>query len=64
MMNAMWLPECNGCGKTESNMIEVYWASGNSHYCQQCWPRHRNYYEDESGQQAWKRIGNYFAPTD
>jgi hypothetical protein len=45
-------------------MIETYWASGNHHYCQECWPARRDYYEDESGREAWKRVGNYYAPND
>jgi hypothetical protein len=55
---------CNICGKAEPAMIEVYWASGNRHFCEQCWPLQREYYEDQSGQRAWVRIGNYFAPRD
>jgi hypothetical protein len=55
---------CDGCRKSERDMIEIYWASGNRHYCQKCWPNHRDYYEDESGRRAWKRIGNHYAPID
>jgi hypothetical protein len=54
---------CNDCHKTERDMTVVYWASGDKHYCSECWPRHR-YYEDESGRQAWKRIGNRYDPID
>jgi hypothetical protein len=57
-------PVCDGCGKAERDMIETYSASGNHHYCAACWPRHRDYYEDEGGREAWKRIGNYYTPTD
>jgi hypothetical protein len=44
--------------------IGVYWASGWKHYCSECWPRHRNYYQGESGQQAWKRVGNRYEPVE
>jgi hypothetical protein len=55
---------CNRCSCTDRNMIEVYWASGNAHYCQECWPKHGDYYEDDEGRQTWKQIGNYYAPCE
>jgi hypothetical protein len=56
---------CDDCHKpTNSTMIEIYWASGNRHYCQECWPKYRDYYEDESGRDAWERQDNYYAPRD
>ena len=42
-------PVCDGCGKAERGMIEAYWAGGSRHYCAKCWPRHRDFYEDEDG---------------
>ena len=53
---------CDGCNKAKEGMIECYWASGNKDYCKECWPRYRNFYEDEAGQSAWVREGDYFAP--
>jgi hypothetical protein len=50
---------CDGCGEKDI-LITAEWAAGDRHYCEQCWPRYRNFYEDEGGQQAWKRIGNRF----
>jgi len=58
---------CDPCGrcKTRSDtFVEAYWAMGNRHYCDKCWPRYRDYYEDEGGRQAWKRVGNYYAPIE
>jgi hypothetical protein len=57
-------PDCDGCGQIERNMIETYWASGNKHYCAACWPRHRDFYEDECNYRGWKHNGRYFAPVD
>lgn len=51
-------------GDELANVIETYWASGNHYYCAGCWSRHRDYYENESGQRAWKPIGRYYAPID
>jgi hypothetical protein len=52
---------CDDCRKSRygsnETFIETYWASGNKHYCCECWPRHREYYE----RGCWKRIGNYYA---
>jgi hypothetical protein len=55
---------CDGCNQAEPNLIETYWASGNRHYCERCWPRHRDFYENEAGRTAWERKGNYYAPLD
>jgi hypothetical protein len=55
---------CDGCTRPGRDLIEIYWASGNQHYCSHCWPDHRDYCEDEGGQRAWKRIGNYYAPNE
>jgi hypothetical protein len=53
-----------GCHQSQRNMIEIYWASGNRHYCEQCWSRYRDYYESESGREVWARVGNYYAPKE
>jgi len=55
---------CDGCSRSGRNLIEVYWLSGNMHYCPRCWPDRRDYYEDENGRRAWKRIENYYAPNE
>jgi hypothetical protein len=55
---------CDGCSERHRNTIETYWASGNRHYCEQCWARYRDYYEDESGRETWTRVGNSYAPKD
>jgi hypothetical protein len=34
---------CDDCNKCERDMIEVYYASGNMHWCARCWPSHRPY---------------------
>lgn len=56
---------CDECHITQyaaaERFIEVYWARGNAHYCSQCWPRNREYYE---GSTAWKRVGSFFASSD
>ena len=52
-------PICNVCNKREDHMISISMASGDLHFCEECWavPSRREYYEDES---AWKRVGNRF----
>jgi hypothetical protein len=55
---------CNYCSKVKRDMIAAYWADGDHHYCQECWPEARRFYEDEAGRQAWKRIGNYYTAVD
>jgi hypothetical protein len=57
---------CDDCHQAKPNMIETYWAAAADyrHYCKQCWPRYRDYYEGESGRQAWKRIGDRYVPID
>ena len=58
---------CDGCHRPQGrndNIIETDWASGYRHYCQQCWLRYRDYYEDENGQRTWKRIGNRYVPNE
>jgi hypothetical protein len=59
-------PFCDGCRKTLRNErdVTVEWASGDRHYCEECWPHHRDYYEDESGRRAWRRVGNYYEPNE
>lgn len=54
---------CNGCSRTEPDMIEIYYASGNAHSCKECWPSRCDYYDDDAGRHAWQRVGNYYAPT-
>jgi hypothetical protein len=57
---------CDGCNRSDrhvtGSLVEIYWASGNKHYCEQCWPGYADYYESESGRRAWTRIGDYYAP--
>jgi hypothetical protein len=48
---------CDDC-RDPNWVYETYWASGNKHYCEVCWPRHENYYASD------KRTGNYYAPLD
>jgi hypothetical protein len=56
---------CDGCDHDDRrNLIEIRWASGSKHYCEECWPYFRNDYEDEEGRKAWKRVGNYYVPTE
>ena len=59
-MVSLFTTVCNGCGKYDKDMITTFWASGNHHYCSKCWPKHRDFYDDETGQQTWVRIGNYY----
>jgi hypothetical protein len=55
---------CDACHKSERNMVEVHWAAGNRHYCQQCWPDRRDFYENDSGRRAWKRLGNRYVAAE
>ena len=55
---------CDGCSKSKRDMIETYWADGNRHYCKRCWPRYRDYYENESGRETWLRVGNRYVPKE
>jgi len=52
--------ECHEGNKP--NMIRICDTSGDRHYCQECWPNYRDYYE--GGRKAWKRVGNYYVPND
>jgi hypothetical protein len=58
------ISHCNICDEAEPNMVATYWAAGDRHYCKKCWPEYREFYENESGRKAWRRVGNYYAPTD
>ena len=55
---------CDGCLEPKPIIIEVYWARGNRHYCQKCWPFRRDYYESDEGRRTWKRTDSYYAPVD
>jgi hypothetical protein len=55
---------CDDCGRAERGMVETYWASGSRHYCTNCWPARRAYYEDDEGRCAWKRVGNSYLPVE
>ena len=39
---------CDGCNQAKPDMIEIFWVSGMKHYCQKCWPSHRDFYELEA----------------
>jgi hypothetical protein len=58
---------CDDCHKPQSQQrdtMAIWWASGWRHYCEQCWPEHRDYYDSESGRRAWKQIGNCYEPIE
>ena len=55
---------CDRCHQAKRDMIETWWAIGWKHYCDECWPHHRDYYESESGRQAWRRVGNSYVPNE
>ena len=52
---------CDECHRALRDMTETWSASGYRHYCSECWPHHRDHYEDE---RAWKRIGNRYLPNE
>jgi hypothetical protein len=63
--HAIQMKICDDCHRgNRPNLIEIWRAGGGKHYCEECWPHHRNYYEDEGGRQAWKRVGNRYTPTE
>ena len=56
---------CDECHRPQGgkidNTISTWSEGGYRHYCSECWPRYRDYYEDE---RAWKRIGNRYVPNE
>jgi len=48
---------CNICNKKEDDIIQIDMNSGNLYFCKECWPDHRDNYENSS---TWVREGNHF----
>jgi hypothetical protein len=48
---------CCDCGKAKPGaaMVCAWWASGSLYYCQECWPKHRDFYVDATGREIITR---------